>query len=277
MRKRKSIAIIGCGYVGSALAEKLVEAGHDVVATTTSPERANELGALGVRVAAVEIAEVDRLRTILSDREVVYLTIAPRNRGVDYRDVYVAGARNVTTAVNEANVRRIIYTSSTRVYGQDDGSWVDETSPTEPADENGRVLVEAERVLLGPEERLENSRTVTVVRLSGIYGPGRDPAHRIAKLAGTQRSDGDAYVNLIHRDDIVTALVALLSVQHHGALNLSEDQPEPRRVFYDRVLARAGLPPIQWIDDSSPGCRGKRVRSDRIRELLNLELGHLAR
>ena len=93
-------------------------------------------------------------------------------------------------------------------------------------------------------------------------------------LAGTQQSGGNTYVNLIHRDDIVSALVSLLDMPHHGVLNLCDDTPELRRVFYDRIIAESKLPAIEWIDGSSSGCTGKRVRNDQIKKLLGMKLAH---
>jgi nucleoside-diphosphate-sugar epimerase len=236
---------------------------------------------------------------MLTDREAVFLTVAPPQRDECYREVYLGGVENLLLAVDGTAVKRVIYTSSTRVYGQCDGGWVDESSPTEPRDENGRVLVEAERALLagaeahggqigcGASEDTETPRGLkpaarrherrvfaTVVRLGGIYGSGRDVVARIRSRAGTERSDGDTYVNLIHLDDIVSALSALIDVRHHGVLNLTDDQPEPRREFYDRVLSRADLPPVRWLPGEMPARSGKRVRNDLIKDTLGLVLKH---
>ena len=268
---RVPIAIIGCGYVGSALARALVGAGHDVVATTTSSGRVDEIRSLGVRAEILDVADVDRLSSILSDRQVVYLTIAPNHRGTDYRDVYLTAARSLSATIGQTNVHRIIYTSSTRVYGQNDGSWVDETSLTRPRDEQGKILLETEIALL---ESGSECRNVSVVRLAGIHGPRRELVERARALAGTRSSGGAAYVNLIHRDDIVTALSMLLDASHHGVLNLCDDKPEPRRAVYDRIVSEAGLEPIQWADDPASKGLGKRVRNDRSKNLLGLELAH---
>lgn len=272
MKSQRRIAIIGCGYIGAALGERLVAEGNDVVGTTTSPARVEALRSLGISPLVLDVADGDRLHEMLIDREAAILTIAPNSRGQDYRDVYLTAASALTRAASDTAVRRIIYTSSTRVYGQTDGCWVDEDSPTEPADDKGRVLLETERVLLARADDAPDavSPAVTVLRLCGIYGPGRDASERVASLAGTERDDGDVYVNRIHRDDIVLALAALLDVPHHGALNLSDQQPQTRREFYDAILKTKGLPPIRWQPSGTDTSRGKRIQSARIRDLLKL-------
>ncbi|MFQ5590184.1 MAG: NAD-dependent epimerase/dehydratase family protein [Phycisphaerae bacterium] len=334
-------AIIGCGYVGCALAEALVRAGHDVVATTTTPERVAVIESINDRVLAsgvdpcpghtrpspasppgpvsgapargggpaygdpegrhgmtteasegpaaargkpriaahvLEHSRLGELRALLTDCTVVYLTLAPGGRGGDYRAVYLDGTRNLLRAVENTSIRQIIYTSSTQVYGQEDGSWVDEESPTKPRSVNGLALLAAEQALLedpvGGQAVGPALVSTTVVRLGGIYGPGRDLGERIRAAAGTQRSDGDAYVNLIHRDDIVVALVRLIDVPYRGILNLVDDTPMKRRELYDRVMATAGLPGVRWIMGGVVQRSGKRVRNGLIKRTLGLTLQH---
>ncbi|MGD2108900.1 MAG: SDR family oxidoreductase [Phycisphaerae bacterium] len=269
------ILIIGCGYVGSALGQTLIQLGHEVVGTTTTPSRLDELENLGITPMQLDLTDADRLRDALREQDTVYLTIAPRQRGMNYRDVYLAAARRLVDAIRETSVRRIIYTGSTRVYGQTDGTWVDETSPTNPSDENGEVLLQTEQTLL---RGVEPPTTAAVLRLGGIYGPDRDFKQRIRTLAGTARTDADLYVNLVHLDDIVAALIALLTVPYHGVLNLVDDSPERRQDLYDRTLAEASLPPVRWerppADDATR--LGKRVRNDLVKRTLNLTLKHPA-
>jgi len=273
---KRRIAIIGCGYVGSAVGEALARTDWDVHGTTTSPTKTAALEARGIVPHVLEVADVTALHDLFSECDHVLLSVAAGRRGRDYRSVYLAGAENVRRAVVGTPVFRIVYTSSTRVYGQDDGSWVDEESPTEPVDDNGRVLLKAERTLLGGDSGNGGAGDpcVSVVRLSGIYGPGRDPSARILQSAGQERSDGDAYVNLIHLDDIVAALVKLLSTRHHGVLNLSDDAPVTRRDYYDRIIADASLPPIRWLRPDGPPHLGKRIRNSRIKQTLGLTMQH---
>ena len=263
-------AIIGCGYVGSALGRSLAAGGCDCIGTTTTAAREDEIRMLGVRPVTIQLSEIARLNDLLRDRQVVFLTVAAGRTRRSYRQVYVDGIKHLLQAATGTAVRRVVYTSSTSVYGQDDGGWVDERSPTEPNTENGRVLLEAETCLLDGSQR--GGIVTTVLRLSGIYGPGRDPAYRVARQAGQERTDGEVYLNLIHLDDIVTAMTALLDAKHHGFLNLSDDRPTTRREYYDRLIASAGLPPIQWTTgDTRLGC-GKRVRNTLIKRTLNLTL-----
>ena len=270
------IAIIGCGYVGSAVGEALVKAGHHVVGTTITPDRLDDLRAKGIAPALLDTADTDRVHEVLHDRDAVVLSVAAGRGRADYRKVYLGSANSVITAARGTPVKRIIYTSSVGVYGQDDGSWVDESSPTHPRDDNGRILLDTERALLDGAKTLGRGQTgcASVVRLSGIYGPGRDLTGRIKSFAGKKRDDGDAYLNLIHLDDIVAALTALLAIRYHGVLNLSDDRPLPRREFYDRIIAEAGLPAIQWISVGAPTKRGKRVRNVLIKRTLGLTLKH---
>ena len=269
------VAILGCGYVGSALGRALVHRGCSVVGTTQSGQRNEELRQMGITPRILEIGDPDQLSKVLADRDVVYLTLAPKKGRGDYRDVYLTGARNLITTLDKTPVRRVIYTSSTRVYSQNDGSWVTESSPTNPTDERGRVLLQTEQVLVGddPTSQESSQRSITILRLSGIYGPKRDLSERIRSLAGTRRDDGNVYVNLIHLDDIVAAMCAVLASNGSQILNLSNDQPILRSQLYDRVLAELDLPPISWA--SSDGrLRGKRVSNQRLKQTLGLTLNH---
>lgn len=274
----RKITILGCGYVGTAVGIELLKRKRQVRATTTTPSRVAELAALGFEAAEWHVDDVQGLSRLIHDQDGVILCVAPGKRTQDYREVFLRGVQSVVAALPGSGVSRIVYTSSTRVYGQDAGEWVDESSATVPHDENGKVLRAAECALLEGVKDLAASEkrevSATVLRLSGIYGPGRDPAERVLKLAGQTRDDGDEWVNLIHRDDIVTAIARLLKVPYHGILNLSDDRPTTRREYYDRLLAEAGLAAIRWSHASDGGRRGKRVDNRTIKRLLDWRPEH---
>lgn len=264
------VAIIGCGYVGTAFAEHLIGRGCDVLGTTTTPARAEELSARGIRPLVCRLDETNRLHAALLDRTAVFLLVAPNSQQASYHEVYLEGARHLLTALRGTQVRRFVYTSSTSVYGQDDGEWVTEDATTEPRGESGRVLLATERTLL---ESGNPAVATTVLRVAGIVGPGRGPLNRLRTSAGATRDDGNAWVNLVHVEDIVGACARLLEVPFTGVLNLACDHPVLRREYYDRLMDDAGLPRMRWQGGDGPP-RGKRISNARLKEILGLALRH---
>jgi nucleoside-diphosphate-sugar epimerase len=259
------VAIIGCGYVGMATGRRLVVEGTDVLGTTTTPERFGELSQVGIQPS---LARVDQeiLRDICATVDTVVITVAA-GRHNNYSDVYATGAKNIIAAITGTSVQRIIYTSSTRVYSENNGAWVDENTPTVSIDDASAALIDAERTLLDGGAKLDIS--TSILRLGGLHGPGRELAPRICAAAGTTRSDGDMFVNLVDVRDIVSVIVALTRISHHGVLNVTDGAPITRRRLYDRELDARELPPITWL--ASPEKKlGKRVRNDRVSELLGL-------
>jgi nucleoside-diphosphate-sugar epimerase len=239
------IAILGCGYVGRAVGARLVEGGLQVSGSTTRVEASEDLARLGIEPWVLQLGEPNRVRDFLKSADAVLIAVAPRAPHATYRSVYLEGMRCVLAALQHARVRHILYTSSTSVYAQRDGSWVDETSPTQPTSENAQVLVQTEGELLNGAARI--GITATILRLAGIIGPGRGPANRLKSAAGAQRDDGAGFVNLVHRDDIVEACVRLVEAPLANVLNLSDGRPTRRQEYYDRLMEAAGWPPIRWF------------------------------
>jgi nucleoside-diphosphate-sugar epimerase len=274
--KFKNVLIVGCGYVGLAVGRALAQHGATVRGSTTSSRRFDEIAACGIEPVMLDVADGDAVGDAARGHEAIYLCVGA-GRGRAYGDVYLPAARGVVAALKSTDVRRVIYTSSTGVYAQDEGQWVDEESAANPISDNSKILVETERILLehSTGAGARGGAKVSVVRLGGIYGPGRELADFVRRSAGTSRSDGRGYVNMVHLDDIAAALVSLLSVQHHGVLNLCDDEPVTRRVFYDTIAAKHDMSAIRWTP-SENGSLGKRVCNRRIKDLLKLELKHPA-
>jgi nucleoside-diphosphate-sugar epimerase len=228
------------------------------------------LAKLGIEPVALKIDDVKRLCETVADCHTVLLTIAPGRRDGGYRETYYQGVVNLLEAARGTCVEHVIYTSSTGVYGQRDGRWVDEESATASVTANSRILREAElRLLEGA--RIEGI-TGTILRLAGIYGPSRGPARRVRQYAGQERSGGDAFVNLVHRDDVVSVLTAAIDKPFHGVFNVSDGHPIRRRTLYGRVLSLAGLEPISWVESQPDPDLGKRVRNDRVKRVFCVEL-----
>ncbi len=173
--------ILGCGYLGLRVARLWLADGHTVYALTRSPERAARLQATGVVPLVGDVTRPDSLPPFPPASTVLWAVAFQPDSGQSRRAVYVEGLANVLQRLPEG-VRRFVHISSTSVYGQDRGEWVDEQSECRPRTESGRVCLEAEQTLwrffatAGAE-----GLTATVLRCSGIYGPGR-LRRRVAEL-----------------------------------------------------------------------------------------------
>jgi nucleoside-diphosphate-sugar epimerase len=228
------IAIAGCGYVGSAVARLWHEVGHEVTVTTTTPEKVSNLQEIAQRVVIVQGDDLNNLKEVVKDREIVVLSVGARNRAT-YRQTYLETAKNLVLALKEApNVQQLIYTGSYAVLGDKQGAWVDEESPVTPANENGEILDQTEQTLLSAQN--ENLK-VCILRLAGIYGPGRELIKIFRSWAGTTRpGDGKDYTNWIHLDDIVKAIDLASQKQLPGIYHLGSDEILPCREFFDRLF-----------------------------------------
>jgi nucleoside-diphosphate-sugar epimerase len=245
------IAIIGCGYVGSVVACLWHQQGHDLTVTTTTPEKVARLEEVADRVIVLKGDNLDGLKEIISDREVVLLSIGATTRNVEgYREVYLETAKNLVTALRDCHsVKQLIYTGTYAVLGNRNGEWIDERSNVSPANEMGEILARTEEVLLSAAS---NNLRVCILRLAGIYGPKRELIKIFRSWAGTTRpGNGEEYSNWIHLDDIVGALELIRLKQLAGIYHLANDTPLKKRELLDTLFDRHGLTRINW-DNSTP-------------------------
>ncbi len=275
--------IIGCGYLGRRVADLWRSEGHDVTVLTRSIERAGQLASEGFACVVGDVLDPASLRWLPAAETVLLAVGFDRAGPHSKRAVYVNGLQNVLTEV-APRCCRSIYVSSTSVYGQTDGSFVDEASPTEPIEESGRICLEAEQTFWQVADRLayvaESLRDSggIVLRLAGIYGPGR-LLTRIDQLrSGTPLSgNSEAWLNLIHVDDAARVVLAAEQRGIAGATYLvCDDQPLQRRDYYAALANRAGAPPVRFVNlaGDAPERRSlnKRCVNRRLRETLQVEL-----
>lgn len=257
------ILIAGCGYVGRATADLFHAAGWDAEGWTASEKSAAALSTKPYPVCQVDISNGDQVAEHPGTFDAVIHCASSRGGGVEsYRQIYLNGARNL---LDRYVGTKMLFTSSTSVYAQRDGSWVSEESQTKPARETGRVLLETEKVVL--------RRGGTVARLSGIYGPGR--AALLSKfLAGTATIDpkNDRFVNQVHRDDIASALFLLVSGEGHERqiYNVVDNQPMLQSDCYRWLAQKLNrpLPPIRELTEQRKrGDTNKRVSNAKLRSL----------
>lgn len=264
-----SVMIFGCGYVGSALAEALIARGVRVGALTRNSEKAARLRQMGLsEVVEAQLESEDWHAALCGDYAAVVNCVSSAGGGLaGYRQSYLQGQASILKWAQSQSIQRYIYTSSTSVYPQDGGVIVDESASTEGAPETGQVLLEAER-LLGESEALG---AWYVLRLAGIYGPGR---HYLLDLLrrgdSTIPGAGDYTLNLIYREDIVGAILRILSAEQalpSGAYNLADDAAPSKAELVSWLSAQLGLEAPTFDPDTvSPRLRrrGGRMPDRRI-------------
>lgn len=257
------VLVAGCGYVGGALAARLVAEGHDVWGLRRRVDRLPP----GVRPIAADLTDASTLGRLPEGLDgVVYTASADASQGDAYREAYVAGPRTLAAALlaHGSEGARLLFTSSTAVYGQTDGSWVDEESPTDPLDFRGRTMLQAER------EVLEGPFPAVVLRLGGIYGPGRDRLIREVTEGRARCLSGEPrWTNRIHRDDAASALLHLLLLPSPASVYLGvDDEPADRCDVLRWLAAELGVrpPSANGAEDPDASRRAnKRCSSARLR------------
>ncbi|ARV59098.1 NAD(P)-dependent oxidoreductase [Nostocales cyanobacterium HT-58-2] len=243
-----NVAIIGCGYVGCEVARYWQQKMTFVVtATTTTPERVPELQTVAQRVEVVKGNDPEGLKSVLKNQDVVVLSVGARSADA-YAETYLHTAQTLASILKQTpNVRQLIYTGSYAVYGDRNGEWVNEESSAAPANQNGQILSETEQVLLSASS--ENLH-VCILRLGGIYGPGRELVKIFGRAAGTTRpGDGNDTTNWIHLDDIIAAIEFARKHQLQGIYNLVDDAHLTTGELLERVFETHNLPKVTW--DSS--------------------------
>lgn len=258
--------VVGCGYLGERVARGWLESGSPVVGVTRRATRAAELKAIGIEPAIVDVTAADPgwsalLAEIGCPTTVFWGVGFDRTAGRSHRDVHVDGLRRLldalTTTVDEESPPRLIFSSSTGVWGDEGGGVVNEATPPNPGREAGRVLVEAEALLaahrLGPG---------TVLRFAGLYGPDRLPRLDDLRAGLPIAADPDSWLNLIHVDDAAAIVRGLAAAASPRPLYVvSDGRPVRRREWYGRLADLTGSPAPTW-DPAAPRTRGADKRVD---------------
>jgi len=257
------ILIAGCGYVGEATANLFHSAGWNVEGWVHSKESAARLS---VKPYSLRVIDVSQRGDVAKRPEAFDAVIhCASSRGGDaevYREIYLNGARHLLETFPQA---KILFTSSTSVYAQRDGSRVTEESETKPLRETSRILLEVEKLVL--------EKGGIVVRLAGIYGPQRSAL--LSKfLNGTATIDpnNDRFVNQVHRDDIASALFLLLNRAQTSAqiYNVVDDQPLLQSECYHWLAQRLNRPLPPTRKSEQPRKRGdtnKRVSNAKLHQI----------
>lgn len=227
--------IIGCGYTGAGLAGRLAETGVHVVGTGTGPEAPADLP---VAWRQLDLLADGPLELPEAADAVVYYMVSTLTRRYDGEArPHLAPLSRCIGALERQPPRRLVYLSSTSVYGDRAGAWVDEASPVQPASPWGRMRVELERSVWQFGE--ERGVSCTVVRLPEIYGPGRGPLERLR--SGYVVRAPERYSNRIHIDDLALVLQELGKRPAPDLLLVADDEPAPTLEVYRFAAERLGM------------------------------------
>jgi nucleoside-diphosphate-sugar epimerase len=258
------ILIAGCGYVGSELARRLLADGHTVFGLRRNTSLLPE----GVLPVPADLSRPETLLVLPGNLDaVVYAASADGYSAEAYRAAYVTGLDHLLGALDGADApRRLLYVSSTGVYGQNDGEWLDEDSPALADRPTAQALRDGEALALSAPCQ------AIVVRFSGIYGPGRTRLIDSVAAGSARLEPGDTrYLNHIHRDDCAGSLAHLLSVADPAPCYLATDsEPRPRNDLLCWIAREIGLPdpPMDEAPESitRPSERGgnRRYRNQRL-------------
>ena len=264
-----SSLILGCGYLGARVASLWQLQNRRVITATRNPAHLPA----NVEPIVCDVLDPASLRALPKVDTVLYAIGFDRTSGASMRAVYVEGLRNVLAHL--PTPRRFIYISSSSVYGQTAGGWVDENSPTAPNEPSGQIVLAAEEVL---RTKLPDAM---ILRFAGIYGPGRLLRRQTIEKGEPIIGDADKWLNLIHVED---GARIVLAAEEHGkpgqTYNVCDDHPVRRRYFYATLARVLGAPEPSFVapppDQPTPPHEqaNRRINNRRIKAELHAELAY---
>ena len=258
----RSVFIVGCGFVGLPLARDFASFGWETHATTASEASMAKLHQEQFRIYALDITDENGFQKLARRNFDVVIHCASSGRGAasDYEAVFLTGTRNL---MGNLRCENFIFSGSTSVYAQTDGSWVDETSPANPSRETGQFLRATENLVL--------SAGGAVARLAGLYGPGRCvPLQKLLDDTAIIQGNGDRFMNMLHQLDAVAALRFLAETKSSGLFNAVDNEPVAELDWFRYVCERLDkpIPPYGPRElNRKRGWTSKRVSNRKLRSL----------
>ena len=257
---------MGCGYLGTALAKKCLSMDWQVSALTRNLDTVKKLRDMGVQhVVAGKLAERDWHNEISLDQDYVVTCVGAADRSVEgYEESYFKGQVSAVEWLRKSSARSYLFTSSTSVYPQSGGIWVDENASNEGCSNRAKVLLKAENVSFPMTGCLASSY---ILRLAGIYGPDRHVL--INKMRNGESYDGnrDRILNLIHRDDAVEAILScfMLSNGNSGGIyNITDGTASTRGEITDWLSDKLGLERPEYLENDSGDTPNRKISNKKV-------------
>ena len=255
------IAVIGCGYLGSAAAALWTRQGHAVTATTRRPERLKQLAQVAQKAVLYFGKDEEELRLLVEANDLILVSIGADSPD-HYETAYLQTARMMRHLATTRKIqKRLIYTSSASVYGDHHGYWVDEASELRATSDQGKILIQAESLYLSLQDL---GWHVAILRLAEIYGPEREIVDKVRRGIGHP----EYFTNMVHRDDAAAAIVYLCQQDLQGIFNLADDDHPTRREMAEQVSAQHGIavaPPEATMQRAYSG--NKRISNHKVKSV----------
>ena len=256
------ICLIGTGYVGMALLHSWKRPDDRFIATTTTEEKLSKIEQVEKVEKGVvfKIEAETRIESLIAGCDGVVVTIAP-TKGASYRETYLESAKVITRAVKlQTKKMFLLYTSSTSVYGNQKGAQVDEASQRNPLSEQSEILSEVEDIFLAAAT---NILDVSVLRLGGIYGPGRSLEERAKRMSQKMlRGSGQEVTNHIHLQDITSGIEFCITHRLKGVFNLVNNAHPTREQLYRSLGAKT----LHWGNEAMQPVTNAVVSNAKIKE-----------
>lgn len=270
------VLIAGCGYLGTALGADLVVKGHEVYGLRRSVDKDDALVYSGVKPIHADICNASQLRNLPRDFDWVVNTCAPNTSDVTrYKEVYLEGTQQLVAWLKDCGIKKYVYTSSTDVYGQNDGSLIKEDSPAQPTTPTGMILAETEQVVINAYK--ECKFPSVILRVAGIYGPDRGYWFRqYLQNKAVMEEKGERYVNMIHRDDLIQIIIRTLQAGRSGEIfNAVDDEPVTQLHMFRWLSETLGKPMPPCESKAEAATRQRTSTNKRIsNRKLKMELGY---
>lgn len=241
--------ILGCGYLGKRVAHRLIALGKHVHGSTRSPEKAQDLAAAGIHPLILSVTQrltLAAITPLLDGRPLDVYYLVPPGRPSEHttpREVIVDGITNVLAMLKRGNIRRAILTSSTAVYGRGEVGRVTAETPAAADDPRGQLLLAGEKLWL------QGGDAFHVLRLSGLYGPGRVIGKQGIQDNAPIVGDPDGLLNLIHVDDAANLLIRMMKCPEPARIELGSDGQPLRRIdYYSHLATLLGKPSPKVLD-----------------------------
>lgn len=250
-----TVVLAGCGDLGTEVGLRFAAAGREVLGLRRTPEK------LPQNITGYGIDLTRERPALPADTDVVIIALtADRRNERGYRETFLGGVSNILDAIGDAGARpRVLFVSSTSVYGNAGGDRVDENTPPTPAGDTASVLVRTEREL---HDRIPEA---IVLRPAGIYGPSRNTLIEQVRSGTAVIRPGPEYTNRIHRDDVAAAIVRLMTaVSHPARIYIGADHEPVDRGHLLRFIADeldVAHPPVDYSATAAPG---KRCTNQRL-------------